>query len=381
MKSKIKKLVIGLFLCASIAVTIVLASTGTVQKELWYNNIKITLDGTTITPTDANGNYVEPFIIDGTTYLPVRGIANALGMNVQWDGNTNTVELKSLGYSSSEADLQTISVYTAEELLENIGSNRKIILEAGSYNLSDVYNLENRYIDNQKYSEGYIIENVENLTIEGNAEILIDDIMADVLAFDYCSNINLIGITVGHSTPNEYYACEGAVISLSNCENIYIEDCNLYGCGAIGIYSYKSTNIVVNKTNIYDCTFSGISLTNNSSMTVKNSNIYDISIEDIGSVCAISNSNLVVSNSRIFSNHLWNSNMIFENNLIDVNDYSDKQSNVEFENTIFENNYFDNLTNIENPITKFENCKFINCYGNTKEENFKFIDCEFSISF
>ena len=42
---------------------------------------------------DANGNYVEPFIIDGTTYLPVRGIASALGLNVGWDGATKTVLL------------------------------------------------------------------------------------------------------------------------------------------------------------------------------------------------------------------------------------------------------------------------------------------------
>jgi len=41
---------------------------------------------------DANGNYVEPFIIDGTTYLPVRGISNALNLGVGWDGENNTVK-------------------------------------------------------------------------------------------------------------------------------------------------------------------------------------------------------------------------------------------------------------------------------------------------
>ncbi|MGI6029769.1 MAG: stalk domain-containing protein [Candidatus Heteroscillospira sp.] len=63
------------------------------QATLHYNDIKITVDGEPVEPRDANGNAVEPFIIDGTTYLPVRGIAEALGLNVTWDGATNTAVL------------------------------------------------------------------------------------------------------------------------------------------------------------------------------------------------------------------------------------------------------------------------------------------------
>ncbi len=65
----------------------------TKQATLNYDGIKIMLDGKTITPKDANGNTVEPFTISGTTYLPVRAIANALGINVTWDGATKTVGL------------------------------------------------------------------------------------------------------------------------------------------------------------------------------------------------------------------------------------------------------------------------------------------------
>ncbi len=66
------------------------ASVNQVQKTLHYNNIKITLDGKDITPTNS-----EPFIIDGSTYLPVRAVSEALGLDVQWDGATNTVVLSS----------------------------------------------------------------------------------------------------------------------------------------------------------------------------------------------------------------------------------------------------------------------------------------------
>ncbi len=51
------------------------------------------LNGQEIQPKDANGFYVEPFIINGTTYLPVRAVADSLGIHVSWDSSTQTVIL------------------------------------------------------------------------------------------------------------------------------------------------------------------------------------------------------------------------------------------------------------------------------------------------
>lgn len=82
-------------LIAILAITAFAATSKT--AELWYNNIKIALNGSEIVPTDANGNIVEPFIIDGTTYLPVRGISSALGLDVGWNADTNTVTLDKPG--------------------------------------------------------------------------------------------------------------------------------------------------------------------------------------------------------------------------------------------------------------------------------------------
>lgn len=58
-----------------------------------YENIKILIDGEEYTPKDANGNVIEPFIYNGTTYLPVRGIANAFDVDVDWDGATASIYL------------------------------------------------------------------------------------------------------------------------------------------------------------------------------------------------------------------------------------------------------------------------------------------------
>jgi hypothetical protein len=92
---KLKWFTLGVAVCLLITAFALpaLASSRSKTAELFYRDIKITLDGTSVTPTDTNGNIVEPFIIDGTTYLPVRAITNALGLDVIWDEETSTVIL------------------------------------------------------------------------------------------------------------------------------------------------------------------------------------------------------------------------------------------------------------------------------------------------
>lgn len=94
MKKEWKGFAIGFIVAVLMFSTIIPAVASTSrQVTANYNDIKITLDNVEVVPKDANGNVVEPFIIDGTTYLPVRAVANALGLNVEWDGKTHTVKL------------------------------------------------------------------------------------------------------------------------------------------------------------------------------------------------------------------------------------------------------------------------------------------------
>ena len=97
MKKRLQGLIAGVLIGAMLTSGVVFATNGSRMAELLYSNIKIILDGDEIIPKDANGNTIEPFIIDGTTYLPVRGIASSLGLNVGWNGETQTVELNKPG--------------------------------------------------------------------------------------------------------------------------------------------------------------------------------------------------------------------------------------------------------------------------------------------
>jgi|GEM_PF-5647381 len=75
-----------LLLCGS-----ALADATTRQLTAIYNNIKIYVDGELISPKDVNGKPTEPFIVEGSTYLPVRAVAEALGKPVDWDGPNQSV--------------------------------------------------------------------------------------------------------------------------------------------------------------------------------------------------------------------------------------------------------------------------------------------------
>ena len=56
------------------------------------NDFKFTLDGEAWTPMDG-GNAMAPIVYNDRTYLPVRAIAEALDIDVNWDEATRTVVL------------------------------------------------------------------------------------------------------------------------------------------------------------------------------------------------------------------------------------------------------------------------------------------------
>ena len=89
----LKGYVLGFLSAALIASSIGYAANTTTLYNVLLEGVKIVVDGQKINPTDANGNTVEPIIYNGTTYLPVRAVANAIGKAVYWDGPNYTVYL------------------------------------------------------------------------------------------------------------------------------------------------------------------------------------------------------------------------------------------------------------------------------------------------
>jgi len=111
MREKVKGFIVGLIVATMLIMTTVSvgATDGSMDITAVFKNIKIYVDGDKLNPTDANGNTVEPFIYNGTTYLPVRAIGEALGKQVTWDNNTNSVYLGEIVNTQTTQNTQTYS--------------------------------------------------------------------------------------------------------------------------------------------------------------------------------------------------------------------------------------------------------------------------------
>ncbi|WP_159883133.1 peptidylprolyl isomerase [Paenibacillus puerhi] len=86
MKEKIKGLVLGLSIGAMLTGTVAYAS-GT-QIEVYFRELKYMFDGIEKKPTEEQG---AGFIHNGTTYVPLRFVSEALGKEVGFDNDTGTI--------------------------------------------------------------------------------------------------------------------------------------------------------------------------------------------------------------------------------------------------------------------------------------------------
>lgn len=93
-------------LTALLGVSMIPAALALTNKKIDVSTgIRIFVNDSQINPTDSAGNPIEAFIYNGTTYLPVRAVSDALGTPVQWDGGTQSVYIGSHSSSTPAAYL------------------------------------------------------------------------------------------------------------------------------------------------------------------------------------------------------------------------------------------------------------------------------------
>lgn len=105
MKKMLQGLITGVLIGTMLTSGVVFAKNIQETINAVYMNVKLVIDGEEITPKDVNGNIVEPFIYNGTTYLPVRSIGEAFDKDVYWDGETATVYVGDIVKPAKEVSL------------------------------------------------------------------------------------------------------------------------------------------------------------------------------------------------------------------------------------------------------------------------------------
>ena len=96
-KHSLRNYLCGFFTALLLIALVVPGFAESTSKQIManYNGIKICINGEQISLTDVYGNEVQPFVSDGTTYLPVRAVAAAVGYDVAYDASTQTISLTS----------------------------------------------------------------------------------------------------------------------------------------------------------------------------------------------------------------------------------------------------------------------------------------------
>ena len=158
-------------------------------------------------------------------------------------------------------------VQTVDEFLDALGSNRVIQLADGVYNLTEAANYGKSRTGSHAYTwydsyDGYElrIRDVENLYLVGTdpetVSFITEPRYANVLAFEWCTGVRIFSVTAGHSPAPGY--CTGGVLNINCCEDVFVYDSVLYGCGTMGISAYNSSRVTARSTVVKECSFGAI---------------------------------------------------------------------------------------------------------------------------
>ena len=135
-----------------------------------YNNVPQTFK-------DANGTVVYPITYNGTTYLPVRAIANLFGIPVDWDGARNTVVL---GVGLGPKDLakgttgQSEYNYVSSDPAEINGHTSCIVMRTpGRFDESWIYDASNAFLKGADL-KSYQYDTIVKSDVTGIKEISFD---------------------------------------------------------------------------------------------------------------------------------------------------------------------------------------------------------------
>ncbi len=131
-----------------------------------YRNITVFVNGTLKQARTAQGTVVEPFIVDGTTYVPLRGIAEMLGYTVNFNPTTYRIDI-------TGTDISTLS----QKIIQQEATIKSLEAKLAAYEEVDLDDLEDDLIDDYDEVGGL---DITDIVLKGDAKAIKVEIYVDL---------------------------------------------------------------------------------------------------------------------------------------------------------------------------------------------------------
>jgi len=159
--------------------------------------------------------------------------------------------------SSGPASVETFDVANVDQLIDAVGPNRIIRLAPGDYNLSKVKESSYEFMSIEPEFDGpqIIFHNLKNTEFYCDgpepAHLFVEPRYTYPLYLSDCEEIRLRNLRFGHlPEPGE---CIGGVVKIVRSKTVDLNECDLYGCGTVGLDLERAENVVVANSVIRDC--------------------------------------------------------------------------------------------------------------------------------
>lgn len=206
-----KSFVCGLLVMAMIITLAMPVSAALTRSSITIDSgIRIVVDGKELVPKDVNGRTVDVFASQGTTYLPVRAISDALGKAIYWDGPSFTVYVGNMDGKLEYPtvllrDLKSVNdspgAASSQMLTDNYGNSYNTALSNKTTNYTDRHT-SMEFLVNMKYSrlkgtlyvpQGTTSNNTCRLTVEADGRVLYTSPAMNKTSYPIDVDINVSG--------------------------------------------------------------------------------------------------------------------------------------------------------------------------------------------
>ncbi len=89
-----------------------------------------------------------------------------------------------------------------------------------------------------EYDESLVLNRLADVVILGEegTELICNSSLDNVIWINSCDRILVSGLSMRHADPGEDSRCDGNVIGIDSSNDITVMNCEINGCGAVGVY-------------------------------------------------------------------------------------------------------------------------------------------------